>query len=473
MTATVAIGHHAGDHSGADFQAIANQGHTVICRINNAYCDQGTIPTPDQYANFAQRCANFVAASQGCTIWVIGNETNLATEWPPLAGRKVYVSPQSYAQCFRLCYDAIKAVAPTHEVVTQALAPWAGPYGDGSNNCGYPHDGNPLNWVAYLNQMLTAIADSPPGPAGNGPDGIALHITSRGYGYDDIHSTAKVNAAGQMLHWSFYVYKDWIELGIPNRLYHLPLYATESNGNYYWKGGHPEAPAESYQAGWMQEIYAEINRYNTAALVTGKPVFRCVNMYRWCAYCDPWNIDGGDNPHKGRMLSDLDAALAAKYRWNIPPTAAFTAAPLSGQAPLAVSFTNQSTGTVSSWTWVLGDGQTSTLHEPTHTYTTAGNYTVSLTASGPGGTHTVSKPGYITATPARARMDFDQDGDVDQEDFGRFQSCLSGEGVIQSDRNCTGARLDLDQDVDGSDYVIFAECFTGPGIETTQPCLTR
>ncbi len=309
VTATVAVGHNPSDTGGVDFSWYANNGHTVLCRINNGYCPDGTIPTPDQYNNFAQRCANFVQHSPGCSMWIIGNETNLSTEWPVSGGRANYVSPQSYANCFRACYNAIKAVRPNDKVISQALGPWGGPYGAGPNGCGIPSDAMPLNWVQYLNQMLTAIKNS------GGIDGIALHVTSRGYNYADIHSTQQVNANGQNLYFSFYVYKDWVNLGIPSDLYHLPLYITECNGNYYWKGGHPENPSAHYVAGWMQEVYAEINRYNQQAATTGKPIVRCINPYRWCASCDAWNIDGADNPYKGQILSDLDAAVGFRYTW--------------------------------------------------------------------------------------------------------------------------------------------------------------
>lgn len=315
VTATIAIGHDPTGHGGADFRPIANQDHTVICRINNGYCPEGTIPVPAQYENFAIRCADFVANTQGCNLFVIGNETNLPVEWP-LRESSTWVSPQNYADCFRRCYQRIKEVRPDAQVISQPLAPWAGPYGPGTT-CGHAHDGMGLNWVQYLNQMLSAIRD-----AGAGPDGIALHINSRGYTLADIHSTARVDAAGQQLYFSFYVYKDWINLGIPQDLYHLPLYATECNGAWYWKGGHeectnPSDPSCSYQAGWVQEIYAEINRWNTTEGPLGKPMFRCINMYRWCAWCDPWNIDGDTNPKKGQILADLDDAVTQGYRWDL------------------------------------------------------------------------------------------------------------------------------------------------------------
>jgi PKD repeat protein len=74
----------------------------------------------------------------------------------------------------------------------------------------------------------------------------------------------------------------------------------------------------------------------------------------------------------------------------------FTASPTSGIAPLTVVFTNTSTGDYTTSLWDFGDGITSTLTSPTHTYTAAGVYTVTLTASGPGGSDTEVKAGYIT-----------------------------------------------------------------------------
>jgi hypothetical protein len=310
VTATVAVGHNPTDTSGADFSALAGQGHTVICRINNGYFPNGTIPLAVDYDNFALRCSNFVAHSSGCNIWLIGNECNLAGEWPFNGTKFAYVSPQNYATCFRKVYNAIKALKAGDKVLSMPPAPFAGPYGVSTLN-GSPADGNPLNWVQYLNQTLTAIQSS--GPL----DGIALHITSRGYAFSDIHSTSQVNAGGQLLYFSFYVYQDWVNYGIPPSLYNLPLYATECNGYYYWKGGHPEDPTKHYLAGWMQEIYAEINRYNQSAFASGKPLFRCVNMYRWCATCDGWNVDGTDNPYRAQILSDLDAAVGQNYTWPV------------------------------------------------------------------------------------------------------------------------------------------------------------
>jgi len=377
ITSTVAIGYNPGDHSGVDFTSLADQGHTVICRINNGYSDVGTIPLPEYYDEFAQRCANFVQNSPGCEIWVIGNETNLAVEWPPNGSHKPYVSPQDYANCFRQVYDAIKAVRPNHKVVCQALAPFGGPYGPGTFDR-WTHDGVPLSWVDYMHQMLTAIKST------GGIDGIALHINSRGYAQSDIHSTAQITVGDKNLYWSFYVYKDWINYGIPSDLYHLPLYVTECNGVYYWKGGHPERPDSHYEPGWMQEIYAEINRWNQSAVTTGKPIFRCVNMYRWCDGCDGWNIDGGSNPYKAQILADLDAAVAQAYRWPTPP-------PVPGTI---TGYVRNRLGTAISGAVVSTDAGG-------HTTTTASNGSFTLTNVNPGAyAVTATKTAYCYQTVA-------------------------------------------------------------------------
>ena len=77
-----------------------------------------------------------------------------------------------------------------------------------------------------------------------------------------------------------------------------------------------------------------------------------------------------------------------------PPAANFSASPTSGFAPLSVTFTDSSTGPISSRQWSFGDGSTSSATNPSRVYA-AGTYTVSLTATGPGGTDTETKTNYI------------------------------------------------------------------------------
>jgi len=84
------------------------------------------------------------------------------------------------------------------------------------------------------------------------------------------------------------------------------------------------------------------------------------------------------------------------------PTVNFSARPVNGTAPLRVSFTNRTTGPVTSWKWDFGDGSTSTVTSPTHVYSLPGRYTATLTATGPGGTasKTASLPVTVGANDA-------------------------------------------------------------------------
>ena len=77
------------------------------------------------------------------------------------------------------------------------------------------------------------------------------------------------------------------------------------------------------------------------------------------------------------------------------PAANFSAAPTNGPVPLAVQFTDASTNAPTSWTWTFGDGYGSNLQNPSHTYTTAGDYTVSLTATNSGGSNAKTLTNYL------------------------------------------------------------------------------
>lgn len=85
------------------------------------------------------------------------------------------------------------------------------------------------------------------------------------------------------------------------------------------------------------------------------------------------------------------------------PTANFTANITQGCAPLLVQFTNTSTGTNGSTTylWNFNNGTASSvLPNPSTTFTLPGTYTIVLTATGPGGSNTKTQTAYITVHPS-------------------------------------------------------------------------
>ena len=73
----------------------------------------------------------------------------------------------------------------------------------------------------------------------------------------------------------------------------------------------------------------------------------------------------------------------------------FTVTPTSGSVPLTLSFTDTSDASPVEWYWDFGDGMNSTEQSPTHTYTSAGTYNVTLTASNDLGSDTIIRTYFV------------------------------------------------------------------------------
>lgn len=74
---------------------------------------------------------------------------------------------------------------------------------------------------------------------------------------------------------------------------------------------------------------------------------------------------------------------------SAPISAAFTADPVRGEAPLEVQFTDHSTGEIEEWAWDFGDNNnTSSEQNPLYQFDNSGTYTVTLTVRGPEGEST-------------------------------------------------------------------------------------
>jgi uncharacterized repeat protein (TIGR03803 family) len=140
-----------------------------------------------------------------------------------------------------------------------------------------------------------------------------------------------------------------------------------------------------------------------------------------------WSVDGEAWQASGATVSNLSVgphtvAFSGVQGWTAPPSqtanisygvpasaigtytpffaAIFNASITSGKAPLKVHFTNCSAGSFTKWLWHFGDGQTSKIWNPNHTYRKAGTYTVTLCMTGAKGTCTCTQPGLITVYAA-------------------------------------------------------------------------
>lgn len=297
---TEAVGHDPNNRSGKDYRSLSGRGLGVVVRLNNGYNPDGTLPYEREYANFARRCANFVAASQGAHLWIIGNETNHPIEWPgaqwnwgpgwpaPVSPDKrgEEITPARYASAYRQCRAAIKALSGHAEdqVLVAAPAPW---------NILLTYPANPNgDWVKYFADVLNAI-----GP-GN-LDGITLHTYTHGSSPGLITSEEKMgDPRFSNYHYHFRAYRDFMAV-IPAAMRSLPLYITETNqGDQAW---------ENANTGWVRAAYAEVDGWNRS----NAQKIRSLLLYRWPQVPgDRWGIEG-----KAGVIEDFRQALGPRYQW--------------------------------------------------------------------------------------------------------------------------------------------------------------
>lgn len=376
---TEGVGHNPNDRSGRDYGPYSNLSLGVICRINNGYHPEGTLPLSRYYGDFAQRVANFVAASPGCRIWIIGNEPNYEMERPTVSagttvakpeasasappvdgaakpvnatdlwGRLVgwmrqlmaviaqstaqqqlasadlvpppddpylrglpqrfsalmepngaksqeaapsaraaatteVITPALYAQCYRLCRDAIHRLQghEQDQVLVASPAPW-------NNQTRYP--GNERgDWVQYLHDILELL-----GP--DHCDGFTLHAYTHGADLSTITSDARMNPPFTDRRYNFRVYQDFLQ-ETPISMRHLPVYITETDQEDAWVDAN---------TGWVRGVYKEIDDWNQRP---GTQKIRSLALYRWPKH-DRWYIDG-----KQGVIADFRLALEKDYRWD-------------------------------------------------------------------------------------------------------------------------------------------------------------
>jgi hypothetical protein len=292
------VGHEPQNTPSADYTHLSgDKGLGVIVRINHAFGSEGTIPKRDPelrlYHAFAESCAAFVSKTQGCRIWIIGNEPNHEVERP----EGELILPEHYAEAYKLCRSAIKRVAghQDDQVLVAGPALWNPTTTYSGNESG--------DWVKYFADTLSFL-----GP--NECDGLAIHTYTHAHDPTKIRVDISHPSAGyEHLRDEFRTYIDFME-AIPIRFRRLPVYITETDPTERHIGW------DDQNKGWVQAAYQEIAEWNSNA--AHQPILSLV-LYRWKEVDDQpeWSIvnrDGVQNDFRDSLRDEP----AGKYRLRLP-----------------------------------------------------------------------------------------------------------------------------------------------------------
>ncbi len=138
-----------------------------------------------------------------------------------------------------------------------------------------------------------------------------------------------------------------------------------------------------------------------------------------------------------RTAGSADSLIKSSYLTVYPnPIVNFKASDSAGCFPLGVQFTDlssTSSGSIQKWEWDFGDGVTSSLSNPYHVYTSAGNFAVTLKVTNNYGcVKTFSRNAYIkTSDGVKAGFTNNNPGQCKAPVTINFENTSTGPGVLQ------------------------------------------
>lgn len=324
-------------------------------------CQANFIPFPDSLSQYTFHFLNQSTGNITFYNWDFG-DGNSSTQINPTHS---YNAPGTFTVCLTVqgdsnCFDTY---CNTITINSGSGCNAAFLYSVGSGGTVTFTDlstGNPSQWLWNFGDGTTSVMQHPTHTySQSGNYTVSLTIGAPGTNcYDSVTQI-------------FYI---WVNGGGGCQSYFIPSpdsldpytihFQNQSSGNitgYLWDFG------DGYTSALMHpsHTYLAQGTYNVCLTVTGDS--SCYDIY-----CTSVSIMGGPG-------------CAAAFDYSIG----------TGKT---VSFTDLSTGNPSSWFWSFGDGTSSTLQNPMHTYATQGTFMVTLTISGINCQSTATKPVYVIDT---------------------------------------------------------------------------
>ena len=199
--------------------------------------------------------------------------------------------------------------------------------------------------------------------------------------------------------------------GMTNPIFTYPHGGRDASvtGGFVYRGNQfPSEYVGTYFYGDYVRNFIRRLTFNAGGNVTGSVNFEPANGAEDGPYGEVVDIKQGPDGALYYVdigvswLGPVNPGTVRRIRYtaaNQPPVVAANATPASGPAPLSVAFSSAGSsdpeGGTLTYSWAFGDGQTSNQPNPTHVYSTIGNYTARLTLSD-GTNQTISAPIAIT-----------------------------------------------------------------------------
>ena len=257
---------------------------------------------------------------------------------------------------------------------------------------------------------------------GSGGAGTVFSVGTDGSGFAVLHSftnsdgaspSAELLLAGDMLYGTtteggsgyggtvFQIGTDGTRFGT---LHNFPATISDGHGNYTNSGGAAPYGALILSGGWLYGTTESGGNAGSGTIFAVSPDGSSfTNLYNFSAP-DPvarTNFDGA-NPYAGLALSGStlyattcnggSTGGGALFAWSLLAASApvqFQASPTNGAAPWPVQFAGPAADSqgslLTNWSWSFGDGSSSALQNPSHTYVTGGVFAPSLVANNQNG----------------------------------------------------------------------------------------
>ena len=237
-----------------------------------------------------------------------------------------------------------------------------------------------LSWTATGNEYFGEITGGPGGTLTFGwQTGTSKNIGSQWAGYDYSWRVKARNGSTESVWSSIRTFR--VRPGMPGNLSASAISCSQINLSWSDNSGNEEGYRVYRNGVPIATLPSNSNSYQNTGLSASTPYSYTVKAYRG-------SIES----------SSSNTASATTSPCPFPPSANFDAFPTSGDSPLDVEFHIADTTGITTCTWDYGDGtphgsSCDSIHP--HRYTNPGRYTVTFTASGPGGSDSRTLTDYI------------------------------------------------------------------------------